>query len=116
MHRIVGLFWFLMWIMSEFISVGTTIMLIAQTDMTILVVLACCAAYFVNGQIYANKTRPEMNRAYGLFGSEVGQTEGELISGATQIRAMQTQKYALDTYNLNQNYNTLANMIVMGGY
>ena len=44
--------------------------------------------YLYYGQKRANETRPEMNRAYGMFGHAAGQCERELIGGANHIRAM----------------------------
>lgn len=57
-----------------------------------------------------------MNRAYGMFHQAVGQCESELLGGAIHIRSMQTQESALRIHAEFQNYNTLAEMVVMGGY
>ena len=57
-----------------------------------------------------------MNRAYCMFMHQAGQGKHELLSGASSIRAMQTQASSLATFTEAQNYNTLAQMTVMGGY
>ena len=64
---ICGLFWWANWVVCEFIEIGTTIYMIAQTDYTVLLALFIMVIYLYRGQLYANKTRPEMNRAYCMF-------------------------------------------------
>jgi hypothetical protein len=66
-YCVVGLFWWSTWVISEFVRTGTTIYLIARTDYTVLLALLIMTVYLYQGQLYANKTRPEMNRAYEMF-------------------------------------------------
>ena len=73
-YSIIGLFWWSTWVISEFVRTGTTIYLIAKTDYTVLLALLIMTVYLYRGQLYANKTRPEMNRAYGMFESQVHQS------------------------------------------
>lgn len=108
-----GLFWFCTWMISEFISISTTIMLIAQQDPTALLYLSIAAVYGYYVQIDENKTRTELIRGFCLFMSEVGQAESELFGGASNIRAMGTQDYALKIHSEAQDYNTLAQIVVM---
>ena len=55
--------------------------------------------YLYHGQLYANKTRPEMNRAYCMFMHQVDQCQHELLNGGAMIRAMQSQNSALKIYS-----------------
>ena len=68
-----GLFWWSTWIVSEFVRTVTTVYLIAKTDYTVLLALMIMSVYLYYGQLYANKTRPEMNRAYCMFMHQAGQ-------------------------------------------
>jgi hypothetical protein len=45
--------------------------------------------------------------------NEVGQAESELFGGAMNIRAMGTQDYALKIHSEAQDYNTLAQIVLM---
>lgn len=73
-HCIIHLFWWCTWIIEEFVRTGTTVILITQADYSVLLALVLASIYLYNGQLYANKTRPEMNRAYCMFHHQVGQS------------------------------------------
>jgi hypothetical protein len=103
-----GLFWFCTWMISELISINTTIMLIAQQDPTALLYLVIAAVYGYFIQIDENKSRTELIRGYCLFEGEVDQAESELFDGAKNIRALGTQDYALGVLSEAKDYNKLA--------
>ena len=46
---IVHLFWWSTWVVSEFVSTGTTIYLIARTDYTVLLALLIMTVYLYQG-------------------------------------------------------------------
>jgi ABC-type multidrug transport system fused ATPase/permease subunit len=47
---IVGLFWWATWAISEMVRTGTTVVLIARTDSSILIALLCMLVYLYHGQ------------------------------------------------------------------